>query len=143
MRSEKVSKLWLGVTWNFQEMILKPYSNTYAMLMLLEHLRDVEFVDIRYSLTAKTFQLISYYELSGYEVVFYDACSSFAKYCRRNTVIGKQSKELNLNFVHFIKRLYQAKHRQTETKKDLLKKLANTSLPFSDWFKEKVEQDIK
>lgn len=110
---------------------------------ILEHLRDVEFVDIRYSLTAKTFQLISYYELSGYEVVFYDACSSFAKYCRRNTVIGKQSKELNLNFVHFIKKLYQAKHQQTETKKNLLEKLANTSLPFSDWFKEKVEQDIK
>jgi len=110
---------------------------------ILELLRDVEFVDVRYSLTAKAYQLISYYELSGYEVVFYDACSAFAKYCRRNTVIGKQSKELNLNFVAFIKRLYQAKHQQTETKKDLLEKLTNTSLPFSDWLQEKVEQDIK
>lgn len=100
-------------------------------------------MDIHYNIHAKIFQLRSYYELEGYEILFYDACNAFAQYCRRNKVIGKEFKTLNLNFISFIKRLHQAKHQRAEGKKQLLEKLESISIPFSGWLKEKIEQDIK
>ncbi len=110
---------------------------------VLELLRDVEFVDVQYSVNAKAFCLRSYYELEGYDALFYDACSAFAKYCRRNKVISIQFKTLNLNFVSFIKRLYQAKILQNENREQLLKKLEETPLPYASWFREKIERDLK
>lgn len=109
----------------------------------LELLRDVEFVDIQYNLNAKVFQLRSYYELDGYEVLFYDACNAFAQYCRRNKVIGKQHRELYLSFISFVKRLHQAKYQRTEGKKELLERLETTPAISSSWLKEKIENDIK
>lgn len=110
---------------------------------VLELLRDVEFVDVQYSVNAKAFCLRSYYELKDYDTLFYDACSAFAKYCRRNKVLSQQFKTLNLNFVSFIKRLYQAKNLQSGKQEDLLKKLEETPLPFANWFREKIKQDVK
>lgn len=110
---------------------------------VLELLRDVEFVDVQYSVNAKSFCLRSYYELEDYDILFYDACSAFAKYCRRNKVVSNQFKTLNLNFVSFIKQVHQAKILQTESREELLKKLEETPLPFANWFREKIERDIK
>jgi len=109
----------------------------------LELLRDVEFVDVQYNINAKVFQLRSYYELDGYEVLFYDACNAFAQYCRRNKVIGNQQRELCLTFISFIKRLHQAKYQRTEGKKELLERLEKTPTILSGWLREKIEQDIK
>jgi len=109
----------------------------------LELLRDVEFVNTQYDLRARAYQLKCYYELDGYEMLFYDASNAFAQYCRRNKVIGEQSKTVNLNFISFIKRLHQAKYQRTEGKKSLLDKLEETAVLFSRWFKEKIENDIK
>ncbi len=109
----------------------------------LELLRDVEFVDVQYSLRAKAYQLKCYYELDGYEVLFYDACNAFAQYCRRNKVIGEQARKINLNFISMIKKLYQAKYQRTEGQESLIKRLEDTPIPFSRWYREKVEADIK
>jgi len=109
----------------------------------LELLRDVEFVDINYNLYAKIFQLRSYYELDGYEVIFYDACNAFAQFCRRNKVIKNEYKALYLNFISLIKKLHQAKYYRKAGKKQLLEELGDTSVVFSDWFRQKIEQDVK
>lgn len=109
----------------------------------LELLRDVEFVDIQYNLNAKVFQLKSFYELDGYEVLFYDACNAFAQYCRRNKVIGKQQRELCLSFISFIKKLHQAKYQRTEGKKELSERLETISTVSTSWLKEKIKNDIK
>jgi len=45
--------------------------------------------------------------------------------------------------VSFIKKLQQAKSLRKGNKQALLEKLEKTPLPFSGWFKEKIEQDIK
>jgi len=109
----------------------------------LELLRDAEFVDVYYNLNAKALQLRSYYELDGYEVLFYDACNAFAQYCRRNKIIGSQQRELCLSFISFIKRLHQAKYQRTEGKRELLEKLEKTRTVYPAWLKEKIEQDVR
>ncbi len=109
----------------------------------LELLRDVEFVDVQYNLRAKAYQLKCYYELDGYEVLFYDACNAFAQYCRRNKIIGEQARRINLNFISFIKKLHQAKYQRTEGRESLLNKLEETPIVFSRWFRKKIESDIK
>ncbi len=109
----------------------------------LELLRDVEFVNTQYDLRARAYQLKCYFELDGYEVLFYDSCNAFAQYCRRNKVVGEQSKTVNLNFISFIKRLHQAKYQRKEGRQSLLKKLEETPILYSRWFREKIENDIK
>lgn len=109
----------------------------------LEILRNTEFEDSQYEIKTKIFQLRSYYELDGYEEVFYDACNAFAQYCRRNKLIGEESRELHLNFISFLRKLHQAKFTQLETKQSLQEKLEQTPVLLSGWLKEKIEQDIK
>jgi len=109
----------------------------------LEHLRNMDFVDVTNSVSAKVFQLRCYYELDGYEEVFYDACNAFTQYCRRNKVIGKLTKERHLEFIKFLKKLHQAKYYRKNNKKILLHDFKKQPILFKDWLEEKIREDIR
>jgi len=109
----------------------------------LELLRDMDFVDVKRSLSAKTFQLRCYYELDGYEEVFYDAINAFVAYCRRNKIVGKQGKERYLYFVKFLKKLHEAKYHNKENQATLLEKLKKQPIILKVWLEQKIYEDIK
>lgn len=106
-------------------------------------LQNMEIVDVMRSISAKIFQLRCYYELEGYEDVFYDACNAFTQYCRRKKEIGASTKERHLDFVKFLKRLHKAKYYQKEGKAKLLQNLENQSTVFKAWFQKKIQEDVK
>jgi len=109
---------------------------------VLELLNSVEFIDSQYKMNAESFILRSYYELDGYEDVFYSKCDSFARRCRRDRVMNKNSKKLILNFISLIKQIHEAKYHKV-SKKKLLKRLNEKPSAFSKWLMKVIERDIK
>jgi len=109
----------------------------------LELLRDIEIVDVMRNISAKVFQLRCYYELENYEDVFYDACNAFTQFCRRRRELGASTKERHLNFIKFLRRLYQARLYNKEGKTALFKDLENQPIVFKPWLREKIQEDVK
>ncbi len=106
-------------------------------------LRSVEFIDIHDNIRAKRLQIRCYYELDNYHDTFEDACNAFAQYCRRNKIMGQEIKSINLTFINFIRKLHHAKHYMSADKNTLLADLDKGSLPFTKWFRKKIEHDLK
>jgi len=110
---------------------------------ILELLRDVEFVDLLHNLAAKSYQLRSYIELGGYDMLFYDACNAFAQYCRRNKIIGADTRELYLNFIKMTKRIHLDQYEKKESKENMIKDLDASPHANAKWLREKIEEKIK
>ncbi|MEM7102988.1 MAG: hypothetical protein AAF502_07665 [Bacteroidota bacterium] len=81
----------------------KDYDNTLRLL------NQVEFQNAYYGITAKALMLRSYYELDGYETLFYDFGDAFTKFIRRNKVLSNDFKNTYLNLIRFTRKLYKAK----------------------------------
>ncbi len=109
---------------------------------ILELLRGVEFVDLHHNLAAKSYQLRSYVELGGYDMLFYDACNAFAQYCRRNKTIGKETKETHLNFIKMARRIHQHQYEKKENQKDMMEELNKLPCANAKWLKKKIKEKI-
>ncbi|MEO1517968.1 MAG: hypothetical protein AAFV95_23300 [Bacteroidota bacterium] len=77
----------------------------------LSQLHNVEFINASYHLGAKLIQLKSYYELDESEA-FLALIEASKKYISRNRQLSEHAKNANLNFLHFIRRLFQLKSSQ-------------------------------
>ncbi len=110
---------------------------------VLELLRDVEFLDLHHNLNAKSYQLRCYFELEGYETLFYDASNAFSQYCRRHKIIGTSTQKQYLNFISMIKRIYQNKYEQKENEASMLKELKESPHVYAKWLKEKIQEEFK
>ncbi|MEM7103684.1 MAG: hypothetical protein AAF502_11170 [Bacteroidota bacterium] len=106
----------------------------------LELLIKVEFKNVYYSLVAKGLMLRSYYELSGYDVLFFDFCEAFSKFLHRNKIISEDYKKAYLNLIRFSKLLYKAKTTQKLTKPQLLEEYKNIqNMASRKWISQKLD----
>jgi hypothetical protein len=95
-------------------------------------LRDVEFVDLFYSMNAKSFLAKTYFMTQEYELLNYqlDAMDLFY---RRHTTLSQALKESNLNFILTLKKI--AKHVSTPSKlNDLAQKIESVhNMAYKAW----------
>lgn len=90
----------------------------------LEKLLTVKFQDMLYGIQARVLLIKCYYELDDYEEAFHNMAHSFSIFLHRNNTISDKLKEINLNFIHFLKKLHKAKYEPSK-KQDLVVLLEN------------------
>lgn len=109
---------------------------------VLKLLNPVEFIDSQYKMNADSYILRCYYEVDGYEEVFYNKCESFARRCRRDKIMGESRKQLILNFISIIKQIHTGKYRKI-SKKELFRQMDEKPSAYSHWLIKIIERDIQ
>jgi hypothetical protein len=69
-----------------------------------EHLREVEYEDISYSLGSKSMLIAIYYEDDDFEALF-SLCDTFRTYLNRHKDINEKQRLLYVNYISFVRKL--------------------------------------
>ncbi|HNM25487.1 MAG TPA: hypothetical protein PKL15_08665, partial [Saprospiraceae bacterium] len=116
------------------------YFNQKEYSRVIELLRDVEYSDVSYALSAKVLLLRTYYEL-GEMIALDSLIDSFRIYLRRNKVISKRLKRESNNFLNFLKRLAVLEDKKITGTSALKKRIMeNPSIVSKKWLLEKVDE---
>ncbi len=103
---------------------LNYFKGDFDKTMLL--LREVEFTDISYELSAKSLLLKSYFELNEYEALFNHA-ETFKLFLRRNKKISAYQKNIYKNLLRYIVKLSELKSMQQRVPDSLINEIENAS----------------
>lgn len=104
----------------------------------LELLRNVEFLNLNYSVTAKFLIIRCYYEQEMDDSLF-SFLQSFERFVRRQKKITDHRKKQLLNFVKFTRKLSDNLYIKDYTQKDLLEELEGISaIFFRSWLKKMI-----
>lgn len=108
----------------------------------LELLREVEFLNLHYSLTAKFLIIRCYYEEQNDDVLF-QFLSTFENFVRRHKQMSKKRKEQLLNFIKFTRKLSDNYYDKKYDKRQLFQLLESyASIFYKSWLKEMIEKQF-
>ena len=101
-------------------------------------LREVEFSEMSYELSAKTLLLKSYYELNEFEALFNHA-ETFKLFLRRNRKISAYQKTIYKNLIRYIVKLTKLKTFKQKTPKKLMDEIKGSQdIADKTWLLNKV-----
>jgi hypothetical protein len=107
---------------------------------VIELIRDVEYSDVVYALSAKQMLVRTYYEL-GEWLALDSLIDSFKIYLRRNKELSKNQKREYLNFLNFVKNLTILNPSDTRKTSQLKSRIETTSsLTPKKWLLEKINE---
>jgi len=86
----------------------------------LSKLLTVKFQDTVYGIQVRALLMKCYYELNNYEEAFHNIAHSFSIFLHRNNAISDKLKELNLNFIQFLKKLHKEKYEPSKKQENLV-----------------------
>ncbi|MCI5055567.1 MAG: hypothetical protein MRY83_05620 [Flavobacteriales bacterium] len=113
------------------------YNNEYKHA--LQQLMGVDYADIYYELGCRSLMIKIHFEEDNWEL-FQASCQSFQLFIQRNREISEYQKEIYLNFIKYIKRIYSAKNGNKKNQTLLLKDVNNISnTADSTWIQEKIQ----
>lgn len=116
------------------------YSHRKQHVKVIELLRNVEYSDVVYALSAKLILVRTYYETD--EAIALDSLiDSFRIFLRRNKVISKNQKREYNNFLHIVKRLTAMSLSDQAALAKLRQRVTETSSAMpKKWLLEKIEE---
>jgi len=116
------------------------YSHQHQHDKVIELLRNVEYSDVVYALSAKLILVRTYYESDEFNALD-SLVDSFRIYLRRNKLISKSVKNQYLQFLRFVRKLISLRPGDTEELASLCTQIADCEpLMSKKWLLEKVEE---
>ena len=105
-------------------------------------LAQIKLQNILYSVQTRSMQLICYYELDGYEDLFFNTGKSSTDYLKRNSQISDVTYKSFSNFISLARKLYICKTKENNCNKQLLEKEINetNNVYHKQWLLEKVQE---
>lgn len=107
---------------------------------VLKELSTVKFQVLLFNLMGRTLQLQSYFELQGYEELFYNAVRSFTTFLKRNKEVTDEIKLPWLQFIQFANKLKQVYHAKTEIPVLLDQLKEEVAVHHRTWLEEKAKE---
>ncbi|MBP6447295.1 MAG: hypothetical protein KA341_10855 [Saprospiraceae bacterium] len=110
---------------------------------VLDHLNNVTFDDVWYTLGTKTLQVASYYELDEFDALE-SLLQSFKMYIKREKSLTKERKETYLNLIKYTSSLMKVNPRdQSKIQKIKIEIEQTKGIVSKPWLMEKVEEMIR
>jgi hypothetical protein len=120
---------------------LEFYRKNYGKV--LDHLNNVTFDDVWYTLGTKTLQVASYYELDEFDALE-SLLQSFKMYIKREKSLTKERKETYLNLIKYTSSLMKVNPRdQSKIQKIKIEIEQTKSIVSKPWLMEKVEEMVR
>ncbi|MBT8218602.1 MAG: hypothetical protein KJP00_02175 [Bacteroidia bacterium] len=114
------------------------YQNKYSEV--LDHLNDMDIMDISYELNSKSLLIMTYYEMDEIDPLN-SLLDSFYVYLNRHKDISKARRENYQNMISFTRRLMNINPTDKKAHEKLMTKFQQTKgIASAAWLKEKIEE---
>ncbi len=112
---------------------------------VLKSLVQLQFINIIYTISAKSLLLQCYYELEDFDDLFFNLVKSFKSFLKRNKLISEHFKESIYQFINFSNKIYSERLKINRKSLDKLKEelISTQNIAKKKWLISKVNEMTK
>lgn len=108
--------------------------------LALQKISMIQLQDPFYGLQARSLQLKCFYELEGYEELFYNLIRSFSTYLNRDKLFHEQIKEVYQNYIKYTKEIQKLKENKKQVPERLVEEINKNNVAWKQWLLKKTKE---